>query len=94
MLSIAALAPSSLLVGAPGARTTARVSSSPMMANILDTLKSTQGPEVFWGPEGPLQDTMKEESDLKEYDTFSKFIDACAATGVDLTQPGIKVCLL
>jgi len=59
--------------------------------DIAGVLSGLQGPEIFWGPEGPLQDPMKEESELKEYDTFSSFVAACSANGVDLSQPGITV---
>jgi uncharacterized surface protein with fasciclin (FAS1) repeats len=75
--------------GSPSVRTTR--ASSPQMATIADTLKTMDGPEIFWGPDGPLQNPMKEESDFKEYDSFSKFTNACAANGVDLTAPGITV---
>jgi len=34
---------------------------------------------------------MKEESEFKEWDTFSMFVDACKSHGVDLSQPGITV---
>jgi uncharacterized surface protein with fasciclin (FAS1) repeats len=34
---------------------------------------------------------MKEESDFKEFDSYSMFLEACAANGVDLAQPGITV---
>merc|ERR1719440_1626558 len=54
-------------------------------------LATTNGPEIFWGPDGPLQDPMKEESDFKEFDTFSMFLDACSTNGVDLNAPGITV---
>jgi len=90
MLSIAGLASQSLLVGAPTARTQMRASAA-QMASIKDTLSTMEGPEIFWGPEGPLQDPMKEESDLKEMDTFSMFVSACASNGVDLAAPGITV---
>ncbi len=88
MLSFFSSSPS-LLVGSPAVRTSR--ASALQMATVGETLKTMQGPEIFWGPEGPLQDPMKEESDLKEYDTFSKFLDACAANGVDLSAPGITV---
>jgi len=71
---------SGLLIGtAPTMRT-----SSINMANIAETCKSLQGPEILWGPDGPLQDPMKEESDVKGYDGFGKFADACASAGIDL----------
>jgi len=51
---------------------------------ISATCKSLEGPAILWGPDGPLQDPMKEESDIKGYDGFGKFADACAAAGIDL----------
>ena len=33
------------------------------MATVGNTLETADGPEIFWGPDGPLQDPMKEESD-------------------------------
>jgi hypothetical protein len=65
--------------------------ASPMMATIGDTLATIQGPDLYWEEKGPLQNPMKEESDFKEYDTFSLFLAACAKHGVDLSQPGITV---
>merc|ERR1719231_1622275 len=65
--------------------------SSPMMASVGDTLSTIQGPDLYWEEKGPLQDPPKEESDFKEYDTFSTFLGACAQHGVDLSQPDITV---
>jgi len=81
--------PFGLIAGSPKMQATRTV--SPMMATISQTLSSTDGPDIYWGPDGPLQNPMKEESDFKEYDTFSTFLSACAANGVDLDQPGITV---
>merc|ERR1719238_1209758 len=61
------------------------------MANIADTLSTIEGPDLYWEEKGPLQSPPKEESDFKEYDTFSTFLGACAQFGVDLTQPDITV---
>jgi len=80
---------SALMVGAPKVQTT-RV-SSPMMAAIADTLATIEGPDLYWEEKGPLQNPMKEESDFKEFDTFSQFLDACSANGVDLNQADITV---
>lgn len=60
--------------------------SNIQMAGIGDTCKSLQGPEILWGPDGPLQNPMKEESDVKGYDGFGKFADACASAGIDLNS--------
>jgi uncharacterized surface protein with fasciclin (FAS1) repeats len=64
---------------------------APKMAAIADTLSTIQGPDLYWEEKGPLQNPPKEESDFKEYDTFSIFLDACAKHGVDLNQSGITV---
>merc|ERR1719199_2030786 len=63
----------------------------PMMASCADTLATIQGPDLYWEEKGPLQNPMKEESDFKEYDTFSLFLEACKKNGVDLNQAGITV---
>ena len=39
--------------------------SNIQMAGISETCKSLEGPAILWGPDGPLQDPMKEESDIK-----------------------------
>merc|ERR1719238_1638393 len=80
---------SALVVGTPKAHY-ARM-SSPMMASVAETLATVQGPDLYWEEKGPLQNPPKEESDFKEYDKFSTFLDACASFGVDLNQPGITV---
>jgi uncharacterized surface protein with fasciclin (FAS1) repeats len=61
------------------------------MAAAADTLATIQGPDLYWEEKGPLQNPMKEESDFKEYDKFTLFLDACKKHGVDLNQPGITV---
>merc|ERR1719261_2467177 len=82
-------AASGLLVGSPMAHQ-AR-SAAPMMAAIGDTLATMEGPDLYWEEKGPLQNPPKEESDFKEYDTFSTFLAACKQHGVDLSQPDITV---
>jgi len=62
-----------------------------MMATVAETLATIQGPDIYWEEVGPLQDPPKEESDFKEYDTYSTFLDACAQHGVDLSAPDITV---
>ena len=62
-----------------------------MMANVGDTLASIDGPDLYWGDKGPLQNPMKEESDFKEFDQYSTFLGACAQHGIDLSQPDITV---
>jgi hypothetical protein len=68
----------------------ARVAFSPV-ATIADQLATIDGPDLYWEEKGPLQNPMKEESDFKEYDTYSIFLAACAQHGVDLTVPDITV---
>ena len=89
MLSLSALAPSALLVGNANVRTTRM--SSPMMATIDSMLATMDGPDLYWGDKGPLQNPMKEESDFKEFDKYSTFLDACKQHGVDLSQADITV---
>lgn len=48
--------------------------------DILGSLASLQGPGVVWGAEGVM--TGHEESELKEYDNFDKFVAALKSTGV------------
>jgi hypothetical protein len=64
---------------------------APVMGSVTDTLSTIQGPDLYWEEVGPLQNPPKEESDFKEYDTFSIFLSACAKHGVDLNQSGITV---
>merc|ERR1719201_2636381 len=90
MMILASFSSSAFVVGTPKMGAATRM-SSPMMASLKDVLATTNGPEIFWGAEGPLQDPMKEESDLKEYDTFSTFLTACDQHGIDLSQPDITV---
>merc|ERR1719182_1252998 len=87
---IAGLATSSALVVGTPKMHNARI-SSPMMADIAATLATIDGPDLYWEEKGPMQNPPKEESDFKEYDTFSTFLDACASYGVDLTQSDITV---
>jgi len=89
-MMIAGLAGSSaLMVGTPMAQM--QRMATPMMATVGDTLASVQGPDLYWEEKGPLQNPPFEESDFKEYDTFSLFLDACKTHGVDLSQPDITV---
>jgi len=90
MIGLAGLAMSdALLLGAPAAPHVRM--SSPMMATVTETLSTIDGPDLYWGDKGPLQNPMKEESDFKEYDTFSTFLAACSEHGVDLSAPDITV---
>merc|ERR1719486_1627892 len=87
---LAGFATSSALLVGTAPRTNARM-ASPMMANIADTLATIEGPDLYWEEVGPLQNPPKEESDFKEYDSFSMFLEACSAGGVDLSAPDITV---
>jgi len=89
MLALVSLATSGLLVGNAPLRTTRHM--SPMMATAGDMLATMDGPDIYWGPDGPLQDPMKEESEFKEFDSYSIFLGACSQFGVDLNQPDITV---
>ena len=82
MLGGLALANGLLVGSAPVGQSRAAVN----MASIADSLAGLQGPEIFWGSEGPLQNPMKEESDLKGYDGFGSFIAGVKAAGVDLAS--------
>merc|ERR1719331_764498 len=78
-----------LVVGTPKMHS-ARI-SSPMMATVGETLATIDGPDLYWGDKGPLQNPMKEESDFKEFDKYSTFLAACKEHGVDLSQSDITV---
>ena len=56
------------------------------MADIMATAETLQGPEIFWGSEGPAQG--HEESEIKGYDCFSKFIAAVTDAGLADTLKG------
>merc|ERR1719258_766581 len=77
-----------LLVGTPKL-SVSRTSS--IQATIASKLATMDGPDLYWEEKGPLQNPPMEESDFKEYDTFSTFLDACSEHGVDLGQPDITV---
>ena len=81
---------SGLVVGGAPKVQTHRM-SMPMMANVADTLATVQGPDLYWEEKGPLQDPPLEESDFKEFDSYSKFLEACSSHGVDLTAADITV---
>ena len=87
-LAIAGTFSSGLMVGtAPTTR-----ASAISMATVGETCNTLPGPDILWGPDGPLQDPMKEESDVRGQDAYKKFAAACASFGVDLNQPDITVC--
>jgi len=80
---------SGLMIGTPTVQT--QRASLPMMATVAETLATVQGPDLYWEEKGPLQNPPKEESDFKEYDTYSTFLAACSEHGVDLSAPDITV---
>ena len=56
------------------------------MADLLDTVKSMQGPEIFWGSEGVALG--HEESEIKGYDNFGKLAEAIEKLGLADTLKG------
>ena len=91
MLSIAALSASALIVGHSAPMMQQVRMASPMMAGAGDTLASIEGPDIYWGEKGPLENPPLEESDFKEFDSYSTFLGACQSHGIDLNQPDITV---
>jgi uncharacterized surface protein with fasciclin (FAS1) repeats len=57
-----------------------------MNANIVDTLRSLEGPGQVWGADGI--DVGMGEADLKGYDNFGLFSERLASTGVAATLQG------
>jgi len=64
-----------------------RVKTS-LNANIVETLKTLQGPGICWGSEGVLLG--HEENAIKGYDNFDKLVEAVAKAGLAdaLSGPG------
>jgi len=74
-----ALAPAvTAFAPAPAAR-----SATAMSASIADTLKTMEGPEIFWGSDGVLEGY--DESDIKGYDNFDVLAGAIEGAGIDLS---------
>ena len=61
-------------------------------ANIVDTLKTLEGPEIFWGSDGVLEG--HDESDIKGYDNFDKLVSALEGQGVSSALSGGMYTLL
>ena len=61
--------------------------SSALNAGIVKTIRSMQGPEIFWSSEGVEQGF--DEADIKGYDNFTKL--AAALADVDLTGAGYTI---
>lgn len=61
---------------------------SALSANIVETAAKLDGPAVCWGSEGVL--VGKEENDFKCFDSFTKFLAAVKAAGLEdaLQGPG------
>lgn len=83
----AAPAPAVAAAAAPFAAAPAPVAAAPAPAGggggggtLVDTLASLEGPGQVWGAEGIA--VGKEESDLRGYDNFGKFLERLQSTGV------------
>ena len=72
---------------APMARTNTIV-----MADLMSTLETMSGPEIFWGSEGV--ELGYEESDIKGYDNFGKLCAAIDSMGLKDTLSGGEYTLL
>ena len=66
-----------------------RASSTLMSADVIPTLASLMGPEIFWGGEGPLYG--RREDDVKGYDGFRRFVHALQTNGIDLSAGGYTI---
>jgi uncharacterized surface protein with fasciclin (FAS1) repeats len=82
-----AAAPAPAAVAAPAAAAPAAYAPAAPAApaagsggSILDTLATLQGPGQVWGADGIA--VGKEESELRGYDNFGKFLDRLKSTGV------------
>merc|ERR1711924_219264 len=64
----------------------ARSGAISMASDIVGTAASLQGPEIFWGSEGV--ELGHEESEIKGYDNFGKFVAALKDAGLDKTLSG------
>lgn len=79
---------SGLAVGSvPATRRVSAFRSSIVMADdIVTTAASLEGPVIFWGSDGVLKGY--EESDIKGYDNFGKFVAAVEKAGLTDTLKG------
>jgi len=84
-MMIAGLGSASALMVGTAPRTTVRATNV-QMGSIIDEAKSLQGPEIFWGSAGV--ELGHDESDLKGYDGFGKFLAAVDAAGMTDTLKG------
>ena len=71
-----------LMVGSTMPARTVRASSV-NMADIVTTLQTLKGPEIFLGADGVALGY--EESDVKGYEGFGKLLAAISSTGVDMS---------
>merc|ERR1712029_573025 len=85
-------APAAVAAPPPAAAAPAPAAAAPPAVggggDIMGTLSSLEGPGQVWGAEGIA--VGKEESDLKGYDNFSKFVERLQSTGAaaSLAGPG------
>merc|ERR1719199_660644 len=77
---------SALMVGSAPVRSTR--AQSVMMANVVEVTANLQGPELFWGPEGVALG--HDESDIKGYDNFGKFVAALEEFDGEITADVLK----
>jgi len=76
----AAAAPAPAAPAAAAPAPAAPAASAGSGGSIMDTLATLEGPGQVWGAEGIA--VGKEESDLKGYDNFGKFVERLKSTGV------------
>ncbi len=67
---------------APAAAAPAAAAPAAAAGGVASTLKDMQGAGHVWGADGIAAG--KEESEIRGHDSFGKFVDACAAAGIDL----------
>jgi hypothetical protein len=60
--------------------------STGLDANIMDTVRTLDGPQMVWGSEGVLLG--HDENDVKGYDSFGLFFNAVEAAGLSDTLKG------
>ena len=76
-----------LLAGASAFAPATRLArGSALSANIVDTLKTLEGPNIYWGSAGVLEG--HDESEVKGKDTFNTLIAAIEAAGLKDTLSG------
>ena len=53
-------------------------------SEILATLRSLQGPEIFWGADGPKSG--HKEDEVRCYEAFDLFVQGLETNGIDLSR--------